>query len=104
MISFRGLTIHIIMSWCTYFRSCLNYLEIVSHEAQEDVSWEDIGPFILWIQQQLSFYKLNSFLTFAPSKDDVYTFIFTVSDLKQKAMIALMYSTEPFLIYQEVFY
>lgn len=45
-----------------------------------------------WEYHQLPFRKFDSFLPFVPSKEEVYKFISTIPDLKQKAMLALMYS------------
>ena len=123
MISLRGLTDHTIKSYCTYLNAYLNYLNDVLHKMPEDVSWEELRGFILWLQQQrdlsdrtinhcisqlrfftlyvlhkpwdnyqLPFRKFDSYLPFVPTKDEVRTFISTIPDLKQKAMVALMYS------------
>lgn len=45
-----------------------------------------------WDNYQLPCRKFDSYIPFVPTKDDVKTFISTMPDLKQKAMIALMYS------------
>lgn len=45
-----------------------------------------------WDNYQLPFRKFDSNLPFVPTKDEVRTFISTIPDLKQKAMVALMYS------------
>ena len=123
MISLRGLTDHTIKSYCTYLNAYLNYLNDVLHKIPEDVSWEELRGFILWLQQQrslsdrtmnhcisqLRFFtmyvlhkpwdpyqlpmrKFDSYLPFVPKKEEVNTFISTMTDLKQKAMVALMYS------------
>lgn len=52
MISLRGLTDQTIKSYCTYLRAYLNYLETILHKLPEDVSWEDLRSFILYIQQK----------------------------------------------------
>lgn len=123
MISLRGLTRHTMQSYSTYLRAYLHYLETVLHKLPEDVSWEELRFFILWIQQQrsladrtvnacisqLRFFtlyvlhkpwdpyqlpmrKFDSYLPFVPTKEEMNTFISTMSDLKQKAMVSLMYS------------
>ena len=45
-----------------------------------------------WDNYQLPFRKFDAYLPFVPTKDEVRTFISTMPDLKQKAMVALMYS------------
>lgn len=45
-----------------------------------------------WDNYQLPCRKFNTYLPFVPTKDEVHTFISTLPDLKQKAMVALMYS------------
>lgn len=123
MISLRGLTDHTIKSYCTYLNAYLNYLNDVLHKFPEDVTWDDLRTFILWLQQQrnlsdrtinscisqLRFFtlyvlhkpwdpyqlpmrKFDSYLPFVPTKEEVFSFISTLPDLKQKAMVALMYS------------
>ena len=123
MISLRGLTNHTIKSYCTYLNTYLYYLKDVLHKLPEDVSWEELRGFILWLQQQrnlsdrtinhcvsqlrfftmyvlhkpwdnyqLPFRKFDTYLPFVPTNDEVRTFISSMPDLKQKAMVALMYS------------
>ncbi len=45
-----------------------------------------------WDPYQLPFRKFDSYLPFVPTKDEVLTFISTLSDLKVKAMVVLLYS------------
>lgn len=45
-----------------------------------------------WDTYQLPFRKFDTYLPFVPTKAEVLTFISTLPDLKQKAMVALMYS------------
>ncbi len=45
-----------------------------------------------WDPYQLPMRKFDSYLPFVPSKEEVFTFVPTLPDLKQKAMGALMYS------------
>jgi len=45
-----------------------------------------------WDPYQLPMRKFDSYLPFVPTKEEVKTFISTMPNLKQKAMIALMYS------------
>lgn len=46
-----------------------------------------------WDPTQLPMRKFDQFLPFVPSQQEVQTFISTIPDLKQKAMVALMYSS-----------
>lgn len=45
-----------------------------------------------WDQYQLPMRKFDSYLPFVPSQEEVQIFISTLTDLKQKAMVSLMYS------------
>lgn len=86
MISLRGLTDHTLKSYCTYIRAYLNYLSDVLHKQPENVSWEELRDFICWIQEERG-------LAYVPSLEDTLFFIDTIPDIKQKAMVALMYSS-----------
>lgn len=50
MISLRGLTDHTLINYCTYIRAYLDYLSVVLHKAPEDVSWQELRDYILWLQ------------------------------------------------------
>lgn len=45
-----------------------------------------------WDHYQLPCRRFDTYLPFVPTKDEVKTFISTLPDLKEKAMLALMYS------------
>jgi integrase/recombinase XerD len=45
-----------------------------------------------WDSTQLPIRKFDTYLPYVPSMEDTFTFINTLPDLKQKAMVALMYS------------
>lgn len=45
-----------------------------------------------WDPYQLPMRKFDSYLPYVPSKSEVQTFISTLPDLKQKAMVSLLYS------------
>ena len=45
-----------------------------------------------WEPYQLPMRKFDSYLPYVPTKEEVSTFIFSIPDLKQQAMVALMYS------------
>lgn len=124
MISLRGLSDHTLMSYCTYIRSYLDYLQDILHKQPEDVSWQELRDYIRWIQQvrnladrtincaisQLRFFtiyvlhrpwddtqipkrRFDTYLPFVPTQKEVFEFISTIPDIKQKAMAALMYSS-----------
>lgn len=124
MISLRGLTGHTLKNYCTYIRAYLDYLAGFLHKSPEDVSWDEMRDFILWLQKsrnlsdrtincaisQLRFFtlyvlhkpwddtqlpmrKFDEYLPYVPSRQDTWTFISTMPDLKQKTMTALMYSS-----------
>ena len=46
-----------------------------------------------WDPYQLPMRRFNSYLPFVPTKDEVNTFISTITDLKVKAMVSLLYSS-----------
>lgn len=46
-----------------------------------------------WDNTQLPMRKFNTYLPFVPSHEEAMTFISSISDLKQKAMISLLYSS-----------
>ena len=45
-----------------------------------------------WDPTRIPFRKFDTFLPFVPSQDEVKTFISTMTDIKPKAMVAVMYS------------
>lgn len=124
MISLRGLSDHTLKSYCTYIRAYLEYLQNISGKSPEDVSWQDMRDFIIWLQQsrclsdrtiniaisQIRFFtiyvlhkpwddtqlpkrRFDSFLPVVPTQQEVAAFISSIPDLKQKAMVSLMYSS-----------
>lgn len=46
-----------------------------------------------WDATQLPLRKFDTFIPFVPSKEEVWAFISTIPDLKQKTMVTLMYSS-----------
>lgn len=46
-----------------------------------------------WDPTQLPMRRFDSYLPYVPSREEAATFISTLSDLKQKAMVSLMYSS-----------
>lgn len=124
MISLRGLTDHTLKGYSTYIRSYLDYLQNILHKSPEEVSWQELRDYIMWIQKernladrtincaisQLRFFtiyvlhkpwddnqlpkrKFDEYLPFVPSQKETFEFINTIPDIKQKAMVALMYSS-----------
>lgn len=123
MISLRGLTDHTIKSYSTYVKAYLHYLQDITHKAPEDVSWDEMRDFVVWLkkqrnlsdrtmnccisqlrfftlyvlhkpwdQYQLPMRKFDTYLPFVPSQEEVKLFISSLPDLKQKAMLSLIYS------------
>ena len=124
MISLRGLTDHTITAYSTYIRAYLDFLDNTLCKAPEDVSWQEMRQFILWLKQQrglsdrtvnavisqLRFFtiyvlhkpwdntqlpmrRFDSFLPVVPSQEEIFVFINSCTNLKHKAMFALMYSS-----------
>lgn len=124
MISLRGLTDHTIISYSTYIRAYLDYLNTILGKQPEDISWPELRDFIRWIQNtrglsdrtinacisQLRFFtiyvlhkpwdetqlpmrRFDRYLPYVPSQEQVWEFISTMADLKQKTMVVLMYSS-----------
>lgn len=122
MISLRGLSGHTLKSYCTYIRTYLDYLQNILHKQPEEVSWQELHGYINWLQAerkianrtvntailQLCFFTLyvlhkpwddtqlpmrrfDSYLPYVSSQED--TFINTLPDLKQKAIVTLLYSS-----------
>jgi len=122
MISLRGLTDHTVISYSTYIRAYLGYLDSIS-VSPADADWQIMRDFVRFIQKernlsdrtinacisQLRFFtmyvlhkpwdatqlpirKFDQYLPYVPSQQEVHTFISTMPDLKEKAMVALMYS------------
>lgn len=54
MIALRGLTKHTIKSYSTYIRAYLDYLETVLHKNPEDVSWQELRDYIVFLQKERS--------------------------------------------------
>lgn len=54
MIALRGLTQHTVMSYSTYIRSYLDYLENILQKNPEDVSWQELRDYISYIQKERS--------------------------------------------------
>lgn len=124
MISLRGLTDHTVLSYSTYIRAYLSYLDSVLHKLPESVSWQELRDYVLWLKNsrglsdrtinsaisQLRFFtiyvlhkpwdpsqlpmrRFDSFLPYVPSQKEVRGFIAAFSNLKHKAILALMYSS-----------
>jgi site-specific recombinase XerD len=54
MIALRGLTDHTMKSYSTYIRAYLDYLEHILLKNPEDVSWQELRDFIVFIQRKRS--------------------------------------------------
>ena len=46
-----------------------------------------------WDDSQLPMRRFDTYLPYVPTQDEVFTFINTMPDIKQKAMVAIMYSS-----------
>jgi len=123
MITLRGLTSHTVKSYCTYISAYLQHLKSLNKcpsqvswedmrifidtlQKERNLADRTINTAISqlrfftmyvlhkpWDKTQLPIRKFNSYLPHVPSQEDVKTFIHTIPDLKQKAMVALMYSS-----------
>lgn len=122
MISLRGLTDHTVKSYSTYIRAYLEYLSSISispEDASWDIMRDFIRHlqksrslsdrtvnacisqlrfftlYVLhrpWDSTQLPMRKFDQYLPYVPTQSEVMHFIDTMPDLKEKAMVALMYS------------
>jgi len=123
IISLRGLTDHTIKSYTTYIKAYLDYLQQHLHKEPEDVNWQELREFLLYLKQQrnlsdrtinhcisqLRFFtiyvlhkpwdsyqvpyrKFDTFLPYVPTREEVWSFISPISDIKLKTIVALTYS------------
>ena len=92
MISLRGLTDHTIKSYSTYILAYFDFLTDVIHKSPEDVTWDEMRQFVRWLQdtRSLSDRTMNAVI----SQLRFFTiYVLHKPDLKQKAMVSLMYSS-----------
>lgn len=122
MISLRGLTDHTIKSYSTYIRAYLEYLDSIStspEDATWDIMRDFIKHlqksrklsdrtvnacisqlrcftmYVLhkpWDCTQVPMRKFDQYMPYVPTQSEVMRFISTMPNLKDKAMVALMYS------------
>jgi len=122
MVSLRGLTDHTVKSYSTYISAYLSFLEklgitpedaswdimrgfTVSLQKERSLSDRTINAAISqlrfftlyvlhkpWDPYQLPLRKFDSYLPFVPTQEEVRLFLSSFTDLKQKAMLVLMYS------------
>jgi integrase/recombinase XerD len=124
MISFRNLSNVTLKSYITYIFAYLSYLDNVLHKLPEDVTWQELRDFVVYIKAerdladrtinacisqirflyiyvlhkpwdptQVPFRKFNTYLPQVPTKQEVATFISSITDLKQKTMVILLYAS-----------
>ena len=123
MISLRGLSDHTMKSYCTYIKTYLEYLELIGKypsqitwkDMRNYVLWlQDVRNlsdrtinaaiaqlrfftmYVMhkpWDPTQIPKRKFDVYLPFVPTQDEAETFISTLQDLKQQAMVSLMYSS-----------
>ena len=88
MISLRGLTDHTMKSYSTYITAYLDFVQNTLHKYPSQVTYPEILMFldVLQAERGLADRTVNT------SQEEVKTFISTFTDLKPKAMVALMYS------------
>ena len=122
MLQLRGLTEHTLISYSTYIKAYLDYLNKTGI-APEKASWENMREFILclqtersladrtinavisqlrffriyvlhqnWDPYQIPFRKFDTYMPYVPEQDQVFKFISTIDDIKFKTLIILMYS------------
>lgn len=122
MISLRGLTDHTVKSYSTYISAYLEYLQSLSlspEDASWDVMRDFVKYlqssrgisdrtvngcisqlrfftiYVLhkpWDNTQLPMRKFDQYMPYVPSQSEAIHFISTMPDLKEKAMVSLMYS------------
>ncbi|MBR4175252.1 MAG: tyrosine-type recombinase/integrase, partial [Lachnospiraceae bacterium] len=118
-----GLSDHTMKSYCTYIRTYLEYLDLIGkypsqstwkdmrnyliwlqdsrHIADRtiNVAIAQLRFFTMyvmhkpWDRTQVPKRKFDVYLPFVPTQDEAETFISTLPDLKQQAMVSLMYSS-----------
>lgn len=123
MISLRGLTDHTKKNYCTYIKAYLEYLDFINkypsqatwnnmrnfiEKLKKDRNLNDrtincaisqlrfFTLYVLhkpWDDTQLPMRKFDTFLPYVPSQKETFHFISTIPDLKQKTMVALLYSS-----------
>lgn len=123
MISLRGLSDHTTTSYTTYIKTYLEYLKLIEKypsqvkwtdirnyirwlQDSKNLSDRTINAAISqlrfftmyvlhkpWDSTQVPMRKFDVYLPFVPTQEEAETFISTIPDLKQQAMVALMYSS-----------
>ena len=114
MISLRGLTDHTMKSYQTYISAYLTFVSDTLHKTPSQVTYKEQRQFLVKLQKerhlsdrtinaaisQLRFFTLyvlhkpwdDTQLPYVPSQEDTKLFISTITNLKVKAMVAVMYS------------
>jgi site-specific recombinase XerD len=123
MISLRGLTDHTMKNYCTYIKAYLEFLDSINkypsqatwndmrnfiEKLKKDRNLNDrtincaisqlrfFTLYVLhkpWDETQLPMRKFDTYLPYVPSQKETLHFISTIPDLKQKTMVALLYSS-----------
>ena len=123
MIALRGLTEHTVKSYSTYISAFLDYNESHLHKYMSQINYNDLRAFITFLQitrnlndrtinaaiSQLRFFiyvlhrpwdpsqlpmrKFDTYLPYVPSMEEVDEFISTITDIKVKAMVSLLYGS-----------
>ena len=123
MLSHRNMTKSTHKSYPTYLLAYFYYLDDVLHKLPEDVSWQELRDFLVYIKSkrnladrtinicisqirffylyvlhkpwdstQVPFRKFDTYLPEVPTKKEVAIFLLSMTDLKQRSMVTLMYS------------
>jgi len=123
MISLRNLSEHTMISYMTYLKTYLEYLDIIQ-KSPSQASVSDMQDYLSWLKNtrhlsdrtinaalsQVRFFtiyvlgkpwdchaiptrKFDTYLPFVPSQSEVQEFISTIPDLRIKTMVAVMYSS-----------
>lgn len=124
MLSLRDLAEGTVNNYIFYLRNYFRWLDTELHKLPEDVSWEELRSYLLylkeikglnsrsvnpviaqlrffylyvlhkdWDQYQIPYQKFDEYLPEVPTKQEVFEFIDSYSNLKHKAMIAILYSS-----------
>ena len=95
MISLRGLTDHPLTSYSTYISIYLRYLSDRTINACIS-QLRFFNLYVLrkpWDPYQLPFRKFDTYLPFIPTRQEMQTFLSTITDSKFKALLCLMFSS-----------
>ena len=110
MIELRGLTDHTVTSYCTYIRAFLDYNDLRAfiaflqtsrnlNDRTVNCAISQLRFFFIyvlhrpWDPSQLPMRKFDTYLPYVPSQEEVDVFISSITDIKVKAMVSLLYGS-----------